>query len=398
MTGPVISFDVSKGSSHFQAFSAPGMKLSAVLEAKHNLDELKKVDELVKEVVAKTGKAPVMVYETTGIYSNPLQRYFSQKGYVAYALCPLEFARERKSGIRGTKTDSIDCKTIANAFYKKDEAISVSKTAKAYDSLYVLSRSYRFQLRKMTAEKNRFHRCLDNVWAGFDDVYAYDSDVMLDIVIKFGHPGKIKRIDFVLSTIKDDMTSRVSKEKVAKKFLDFSKICMSGVDEDSYAVSEAIAMAKRLKESMKETKDILGQMLSVAKGLKEFELLKTLPNVGDISALRLISEIRDISRFKTRKALVAYCGLDPAIYQSGKMTGEHMSITKKGNSFLRSTLYLCVQNMVKFSKDSRVAKYVLKKKSSGMCYKAAAIAGCNKLLRIIYGMLTNHKKYLEASK
>ncbi len=88
-------------------------------------------------------------------------------------------------------------------------------------------------------------------------------------------------------------------------------------------------------------------------------------------------------------SLIAYTGLDPAVMQSGQMTGKHMHITKKGNSHLRATLYVAVTNMIMAKADNIITRYVLKKKNSGLSYKAAVIAGCSKLLRLIHAMLRN---------
>ena len=42
-----------------------------------------------------------------------------------------------------------------------------------------------------------------------------------------------------------------------------------------------------------------------------------------------------------------------------------------------------------------ITRYVLKKKNSGLCQKAAKIAGCTKLARIIYSMMINGAYYSE---
>jgi hypothetical protein len=45
--------------------------------------------------------------------------------------------------------------------------------------------------------------------------------------------------------------------------------------------------------------------------------------------------------------------------------------------------------------ENMITKYVLKKKNSGLPYKAAVIAGCSKLLRWIHAMLRNGVCYSE---
>ena len=154
-------------------------------------------------------------------------------------------------------------------------------------------------------------------------------------------------------------------------------------------------MAKRVRREKERLKEVLERMLEIAAKLPEFQLLKSIPGIKDTSALRLIAEIGDISKYNDAKALVAYIGLDPMVLQSGKNTGEHLHITKKGNKFLRCTLYLCVTNILTHYPDSKIGKFVTKKKNDGLCHKAAKIAGCTKLARIIYSMMTNGAYYSE---
>ena len=50
----------------------------------------------------------------------------------------------------------------------------------------------------------------------------------------------------------------------------------------------------------------------------EIELLKSIPGVGTISAMMIIAEIADHTRFETPQKLVAYAGLVPSTYQSSQ--------------------------------------------------------------------------------
>ena len=76
---------------------------------------------------------------------------------------------------------------------------------------------------------------------------------------------------------------------------------------------------------------------------------------------------------KKADSLIAYAGLDPAVIQSGQTTGAHMHITKMRSPHLRATLYVAVINMVMSKAENMIARYVLKKKNSGLSYKAAVI-------------------------
>ncbi len=154
-------------------------------------------------------------------------------------------------------------------------------------------------------------------------------------------------------------------------------------------------MSARVKGIIDASQRVMDSMISKAENLPEFALLKTIPGIADVTATRLVAEIGDINAYPKADSLIAYAGLAPAVMQSGQMTGEHMYITKKGNSHLRATLYVAVINMIMSKGENMITRYVPKKKNSGLSYKAVVIAGCSKLLRLIHAMLRNGVCYSE---
>jgi len=81
----------------------------------------------------------------------------------------------------------------------------------------------------------------------------------------------------------------------------------------------------------------VNQLAKEEKYAHRVKLLKTIPGIGCLSALEILVEIQDVSRFKTADELAAYLGLTPAQYSSG----EHIRmghITHAGNDRVRTTL------------------------------------------------------------
>ena len=54
----------------------------------------------------------------------------------------------------------------------------------------------------------------------------------------------------------------------------------------------------------------------------------------------LMAEIGDISRFARLESLVAYTGIDPAVFSSGEFTATEMHMSKRGSPYLRRALWL----------------------------------------------------------
>ena len=91
------------------------------------------------------------------------------------------------------------------------------------------------------------------------------------------------------------------------------------------------------------------------KDLIEFDLLLTIPGICTNLAARIIAELSDIERFPNHKCFNAFLGLDPTLYQSGQMSGEHLRITKKGNKELRVYYIQLVEILYK---TTDILKYI----------------------------------------
>ena len=236
MDGPIISFDVSKNSSHMKGFIDVSKSISKAIKINHDLDGFNSIKELARKIEERTNLKPAVVYEFTGVYALPLLNCFIEEGYKIYQISPLESAKMRKAEIRPVKNDSLDTNTIAKVYYTK-ELKEFSKQEKAYEDLKEMSRHYQFLINQSNVEKNRYHRCLDAIWPMFDQVIQYDSEIALTIVKKYKHPCNVKTLKGILRAISECNTGKSGpKEKTAIKILNYIKSHNSGVKPDAYMV------------------------------------------------------------------------------------------------------------------------------------------------------------------
>ena len=57
---------------------------------------------------------------------------------------------------------------------------------------------------------------------------------------------------------------------------------------------------------------------ALAKNIEESNIIRSIPGIGEKIAATIISEIGEIDRFNHPKKLVAFAGLDPSVFESGK--------------------------------------------------------------------------------
>ena len=109
-----------------------------------------------------------------------------------------------------------------------------------------------------------------------------------------------------------------------------------------------------------------------------------------------MSQIIDVTNFENAKALVRWAGLNPRVNQSGLKKNITGKITKKGNKYLRKTLFVCAQNEYAHGHHKGHllgAKLRLMRDHGNMPYKKAVTAGARKLLVWIWHMLTNKEQF-----
>ncbi|RZD18226.1 MAG: IS110 family transposase [Candidatus Acididesulfobacter diazotrophicus] len=121
----------------------------------------------------------------------------------------------------------------------------------------------------------------------------------------------------------------------------------------------------------------------------DLDIISSIKGISDITACHFIAEVKDIKRFPTRNKLIAFAGTDPSIRQSGTSVNSNGKISKKGSRTLRRYLFLMGQSLIVHNPNFK--EYYEKKKKEGMPYRKAMIALCNKLLRILYALLTKRQ-------
>ena len=400
MKGPIVSIDVSKGKSDYQAFKNLNVKYTGSRSITHTKEGFDEIVNLVREMEKKLETEVCVVYEATGVYHRVLKKVLEDNNIKQFIINPLLSAKTRKNdSLRCPKTDKLDPKSIAKTYYSHSLHNS-HKQETIYHELRELSRYYEDILVHIRKDKVAFRAQLDIVFPGYDTLYDdLYGPVALAVIEKYPHPEMLqkKKINTVSKVIQSKTCHRQAvSDTMADKAIAYSKTIYSGCDKDDIEVLILQRFIKKLKEDMAEAERTIGEMIKLAQELPDFSIIKSIPSIGDNLAARIIAELGDMTRFKKKNELVAFAGLDPRISESGQDDGDHMHITKKGNKRLRCLLYLAVTCSIRLKRDDNSIKdfYIKKKQQSNpMCSKAAKTACASKLVRIIYSMCKTGELY-----
>lgn len=123
---------------------------------------------------------------------------------------------------------------------------------------------------------------------------------------------------------------------------------------------------------------------------KEIKLIRSIPGMGILGAMIILTEIGDIKRFKRLDDLCSYVGLIPNVYASGakEYTG---GLTKRSNKYIQPVLIECAWKAMKKDPLLLLSYNELLKRMKG---SKAIIRIARKLLSRIRYVLTTEQQYI----
>jgi transposase len=224
-----------------------------------------------------------------------LQRQLEQRKINCQVIHPGDIPHTQKR--KTAKTDTVDSKSIAQAL-----------SAGTVHSIYIPNQeieSHRLLIRHRTRVINDIHRCKNRIRG---------------LLLQFGF------------TVPEQYCNSWS-----KKFLVWLKTFPIDQSITRTTLNHMIGQLEALRSSLLlVNKDV--RLLQESEKYKPLmTLLLSIPGVGPLTAITLITEIADIKRFRSFRQLNSFVGLYPSEYSSG----EHQykgNITFRHNKYLRKML------------------------------------------------------------
>ena len=107
--------------------------------------------------------------------------------------------------------------------------------------------------------------------------------------------------------------------------------------------------------------------------------ITSIPGLGVRMAAMILSEIGDFSKFDSPDKILAFAGISPSTYQSGKLDNAYAHMEKRGSRYLRY-----------------FSAYLQKKRAEGKHYYVALSHAIKKLVRVIYRLQLTGEPYRPA--
>ena len=389
-----VGIDVAKDKHDCFILNSEGEVLADVFTIANNREGFETLLQRIHSCTCPTDKIKVGL-EATGHYSYNILGFLLEKGLATFLINPLHTNLYRKSlSLRQTKTDRIDARTIASMLMSDVDLKSYTNTAYHNEELKSLTR-YRFdKVRERAKLKQSVSRLVNILFPELEtlvptlhmaSVYTMLSEFPGAKQIAGAHLTHFKAV------LSDASKGRYDRDKAVEIRETARRSIGSAMPAKSMELQHTIRLIRELDKEIDEIeaaiKNIIDEMAPP---------ILTIPGISYRMGAIILAEIGDFSRFDSPDKLLAYAGLSPSTYQSGKLnaTGAYAHMEKRGSRYLRyalfnATKYVCIW-------DPSFAAYLTKKRAEGKHYNVAISHAAKKLVRLIFALQTSGKAYQPA--
>ena len=383
-----VGIDVAKDKHDCFAMNSDGEILIEKLTITNNLDGFETLYNSLMNFSNSLDNIKVGL-EATGHYSNNILNFLTEKGFNIYLINPLQTNLYVKGqSLRKTKTDKLDAHVIATML--------VSDNLKPYipvsyhiSELKSLTR-HRFRLVKENSKfKTSLVRLVDIVFPELPKIVSSVAQKSC-LALLYELPSAKDIAESNLTHLTHLLSDNSNKKFDREKALQIRDLARKSIGLNSNSVSF------ELKQTISIIQFIQEQLDDVEKRIKEIlkeinSPILTIPGISFKTAGSIIAEIGDISRFDSPAKLLAFAGLDPSMYQSGKFFSTHSVMVKRGSKYLRFAL-MTAARMVCLN-DATFCTFKDRKMAEGKHYMVTMGHVAKKLVRVIYYLLKTNNIY-----
>lgn len=408
MYSPTVGIDVSANFSVVAILAPNGDVYKKPFKIKHDLNGFEHLVLQIEKVEKQYNMKPGIFMESTGVYHILLFHFLKKRFDNTFIINPLITNCNKNDDIRKVKNDKKDALKIA----KLGKFQTIKATTILDENMYAvksLCRDYYKFVDSRSNYKKKLSSDLSLLFPGYTKLFSDVASKASRAILKnYGSP------ELFINGDKDSIINLISTEsKQGKSYAENKYNKLLDVAKDAYKVAinvnylylkvlmniEIIEVFDKQAQLIIESLDKLVNSDELPEEFgNNVELLQSMPGVGKITSLTIMSEIGDIRNFKKPKQLVAYFGLDCGVNESGKFKSTNNKISKRGSKIARRALYAVALASIRTNQNGKknnevILEFYNKKIEGNKAKKIGVIAVTHKLVNYIFAILRNQKSY-----
>ncbi len=284
MSKPVLSLDVSKGFSYAASYLRSEEPFGKPVSVPHTPQGLEFLLNQLANLEHLTGKKPEVILEATGNYSKPLTYSLQQAGYQVIILNPIQTHQQKRRSIRKVKTDPVDAKRIADLYYLQrfnPQPVQCDHIA----DLKNLCRYYHGLNNLFTEAQLRYQSALDLSFPGYQKVFSrLCCDSALNLIAAYPSPDAVLAAEKedILLLLREKFQRKNWGEEIYNKLAVAARACLPfkvAQQSSDWVLKEYVHILMTQKKILTDAR---AQLLAAAKLVPIYDLLLTIPGVGEI--------------------------------------------------------------------------------------------------------------------
>ena len=386
-----VGIDVAKDTSSAQGIDSNGKErfsLTFAMDSEGFMQLWKAITEHSKDLSEVSAAV-----ESTACYHINLYSFLTAKGINTVVINPLLIANFSKLSLRKTKTDRKDALTIAQFLLLHRETISQLSLSQDLQDFRDIARERESVCNTLSAHKVESKRLLQSTFPELERIGDLSTKVMQEFIAEFPSARLVKMAKpKVIQKILQRKGVGTRLTYTAEDLIQAAKQSVATISPAKEFIPQGkVRTHQHLQERYEELTKILTEYCKSSM-LEDFEIITSISGINKRTASTFLAEIGCIGNYASYKNLIAFAGIDPTVYQSGKFEGSSR-ISKRGNRHLRRVIWLMTTCVIQHNAAFRA--YFIKKRSEGQPFKKAVFATAHKLIRVIFAMLTQRTMFRE---
>lgn len=385
----VIGMDIAK-KTHYACFvDDRGRVLRKAFPVTQSNEGFEYLYQSILSAMQEFGKTNVIIgIEPTGHYWLNLAYFLDDHGIPLVMTNPMHVKRSKELDDNlPTKHDAKDALTIARLV--KDGRFSYPRILKGMEADLRVGATLRSKLvDEQGAITNRMIRWLDRYFPEFTKVFSSFGKMALAALEMTPFPSDLvdKEPEELLNLYRKVEGLISPQMPKAIQLIQLARTSIGITEGQQMARIEIATLLRRYHQLEHEIESLTGQLTELIQTTVEYELLKTVPGLGDATIIELLSEIGSFSHYQDPRQLLKLAGLTLRENSSGQHKGKKR-ISKRGRSRLRALLFRVMMPMIRHNEAFRTLhEYYTNRTMNPLRKKQSIVVLCGKLLKVLHAI------------
>lgn len=336
-------------------------------------------------------------FEPTGHYWMNLAAFLMNYGIPFVMVNPMHVNRSKELDDNlQTKNDQKDALVIARLM--RDGRFSYPRFLEGVEAELRNGATLRSKIQEdLTALQNRQIRWLDCFFPEFSQVFKKFGKVAYAVLEMTPLPSDIKgkspeELLFLYRQVDGMKSPQLPKAKQLVEAAETSIGLTEGLVMAKYEIATLLSQIKLMQAQLDE---LTVQLTELAKQMTDYDYLASVPGIGDITIVDLLSEVGSLTQYEHPRQLIKLAGLTLRENSSGQQKGQKR-ISKRGRRKLRALLFRVIMPLIRHNQAFKhYHEYYTTRTVNPLRKKQSIVVLCGKLLKILHALCNKKTMFNE---